>query len=226
VIGSAFNYDTYLEELADALSMAMVSVEYRLAPEHPFPAAHHDCLDAALFALSPTGESQLGGPVKIIGGESAGGCLTVWVALALRDQHGIDVRSRINALVPTYGMFDMSITPSAWNHKRRAVLGKTEIFRFIEAAFGNCHFGDRKSAQVSPLYATLEGMPPALFMVGTEDPLYDDTVFMANRWHLSGNETKLMIWEGVAHAFTLFPMGDVTTEGKEELISFAKSNLK
>lgn len=198
----------------------MVSVDYRLAPENPFPASHHDCLDAALYALSPEGEVQLGGPLTVMGGESAGGSLTVWVATALRYRHDIDVRSRIKALVPSYGMFDMSITPSGWNHTRRCLLGKGELFKFIEATFGECHFGDRKSAQVSPLYADLADMPPALFMIGTEDPLYDDSVFMANRWHLAGNECKLRIWKAIPHAFTLFPMGDVTREGKQEMIDF------
>jgi acetyl esterase len=205
--------------------MTVVSVEYRLAPEHPYPTGQNDCLDAALFALSVEGESRLGGPTRILGGESAGAYLTVWVALALRDQYDMDVRSKIAALVPSYGLFDMTYTPSVMNHKRRALLGKEETLGFVEAEFGKVPFAERKNAQVSPLFADLSGMPPALFMVGTEDPLLDDSVFMASRWSLAENETELRIFQGACHAFTLFPMGELTQEGNDAIIKFISSKL-
>jgi acetyl esterase len=211
--------------MANSLSMVVVSVEYRLAPEHPYPTGQHDSLDAAIFALSPEGEIQLGGPLRILGGESAGGYLTVWVALALRDRHGVDVRVKIAALVPTYGLFDMSYTPSVLSHKRRALLGKEETTAFVEAEFGRIPLAKRKSPEVSPLFADLSGMPPALFIVGTEDPLLDDSVIMASRWSLAGNVAELRIFPGACHGFTLFPMGELTKDGNDTIIKFVSSKL-
>lgn len=89
----------------------MASVEYRLAPEHPFPAGRDDCVDVALFALSAQGISALGDPLRVLGGESAGAWFAVAVALELRDKHEIDVKSQIAAICAGYGIYDLSYTP-------------------------------------------------------------------------------------------------------------------
>jgi acetyl esterase/lipase len=64
---------------------------------------------------------------------------------------------------------------------------------------------DRRNPDISPLYASLHGMPPALFSVGTADALLDDTLFMHARWLAAGNAAELAIYPGGAHGFTLFP---------------------
>ncbi len=64
---------------------------------------------------------------------------------------------------------------------------------------------DRRVPDISPLYADLKGLCPALFSVGTQDALLDDTLFMHARWIAAGNETELEIYPGGAHGFTLFP---------------------
>ena len=63
---------------------------------------------------------------------------------------------------------------------------------------------DRRDPQISPLYADLKGLPPALFSVGTRDLLLDDTLFMAARWASSGNRHDLAIWPGGCHVFIRF----------------------
>ena len=65
----------------------------------------------------------------------------------------------------------------------------------------------RRDPDLSPLYADLHDLPPALFTVGTLDPLIDDTMFMEARWRAAGNETTLRVWPEAIHAFTQFPIG-------------------
>ncbi|KAH8819261.1 putative carboxylesterase [Xylogone sp. PMI_703] len=222
VIGGNASYDTYLTKLSEALGLTMVSVEYRLAPENPYPAGRNDAVDAALYALSETGVNTLGAPLKVLGGESAGGWFAVAVALALRDEHGIDVKSQLAAVCAGYGIFDLTYTPSVFNHKRAIVLSKKDTFAFMEAAFGHIPVAERKTKEISPLYADLGNMPPAHFLVGTIEPLLDDSIFMAVKWQAAGNEAQLDIVDGGCHAFTLIPMGDATEEGLQRLISFVQ----
>jgi acetyl esterase/lipase len=204
----------------------MVSVEYRLAPEHAFPAPLHDCVDAALYALSATGEKELGAPLKVLGGESAGGWLAVSTGLALRRDHGVDVRSKLDAIVAGYGIFDLTYTPSLLSHTRNIVLSKEGMMDFCEAGFSHIPMAQRKDPLVSPLYADLGEMPAALFLTGNIEPLLDDSVFMAAKWQQAGNETELSVVEGACHAFTIIPMGDATAEGLNVIVRFLQKNLQ
>ncbi|CZR69047.1 related to lipase/esterase [Phialocephala subalpina] len=226
VIGSAASHDTLLGNIATELSLVVVSVEYRLATEFVFPSMGEDCLDAALFALSDEGEKTLGGPLTFMGGESAGGYLTIWTAIRLRER-GIDVRKHIKALAPTYGIFDLTYTSSVRAHKRRAVMGASDTFKYIDAAFppSQFPFEERKKGIWSPLYDDLHDLPPAIFVVGTADPLLDDSVFMASKWSLAGNTAKLVIVPEAIHGFTLFPLGEITEEGNAEILSFLKQYI-
>lgn len=226
VIGSNASYDHYLTTLSNSLCLTMVSVEYRLAPENPFPACLNDCTDAALYALTHIGERELGAPLKILGGESAGGWLAVSTALELRRDHGVNLQTRFDAIVTGYGIFDLTYTPSLLQHKRDIVLSRQGMMDFVEAAFGNIPQSKRKEPIISPLYADLHQMPPALFLTGDIEPLMDDSLFMAARWKNAGNTTDLQIIRGACHAFTIIEMGDATMEGLNIVIDFVKSKLR
>lgn len=208
------------------MGLTVASVDYRLAPEHLHPAGYNDAVDAALFALSDDGVKQLGAQLRVLGGESAGGWFAVAVALALRDKHGVDLKSQIHAICAGYGIFDLTYTPSCLNHKRNIVLSSDLMQRFVEAGFGHVPMAQRKTPEVSPLYADLENMSPAQFLVGDIEPLLDDSLFMAAKWKNAGNETDLHVVSGGCHAFTLIPMGDATEEGLKSVISFVKKHLK
>lgn len=97
--------------------------------------------------------------------------------------------------------------------------------RFVDTAFPDVRGEARKDGSVSSLYADLRGMPPALFLCGTEDPLVDDSVFMGCKWALARNESEVVLVPGAWHAFTLIPAGKVTEEGLGELVRFAKKYL-
>lgn len=202
--------------------MNVASVEYRLAPEHPYPAAFDDALDATVFALSDEGEKILGGPLKVLMGESAGGCIASWVALALRDRLQIDVRSRLSAIVASYPVCDLSLTPSCINHQREAVLSSDGMRRFVDVAFPGMSATDLKQPEVSPVYNDLERMPPSLWLCGTEDLLIDDSVLMSWRWASAGNDSTLCLIPGAWHGFTILPAGEITDDGHAEIEEFLK----
>jgi acetyl esterase/lipase len=82
----------------------------------------------------------------------------------------------------------------------------------------------RADPDVSPLYADLRGLPPALFSVGTLDPLLDDSLFMAARWRAAGNRAELVVYPGGVHAFTAFPI-PLATSANLRMLAFLKDAL-
>ena len=112
-----------------------------------------------------------------IGGASAGGNLVAVTLQRLRDRH--DAARRFVAANMQFGVYDLSGTPSQINLGRVA---------FRDLYLPTTPASQRKVADISPLYGDLRGMPPALFTVGTLDYLYDDSLFMAARWHAAGKK--------------------------------------
>ena len=200
VLGGADMQDPMLERLADNTGQAVVAVEYRLAPEHPYPAGPDDCEAAALW-LVQNGGREFGTDVLTVGGESAGGHLTAVTILRMRDRHGYAGFRGANLV---YGAFDLGMTPSQRQFgDTRLVLRTRDMQQFYNAFLPA--ITERRDPDISPLYADLKGLCPALFSVGTKDALLDDTLFMHARWVAAGNPAELAIYPGGAHGFTLFP---------------------
>lgn len=203
-LGGAHHLDDRNEQMARTCRVAVMSIDYRLAPEDPYPAGPDDCEAAALW-LMENSESEFGTSRLLIGGESAGGHLSAVTLLRLRDRHGVLPFSAANLV---YGAFDLRFTPSGRNWGNRPVVISTPIMEFFAVGFAGHH--DLTDPDISPLFADLAGMPPALFTVGTADPLLDDSLFMAARWRQAGNETELSVVQDAFHAFDYFPtpLGD------------------
>ncbi len=200
VLGSADQQDPMLERIADETDLTVVSVEYRLAPEHPYPAGPDDC-EAAAAWLVKHAKREFGSDVLTIGGESAGGHLAAVTLLRMRDRYGYTGFRGANLV---YGAYDLSMTPSQRAFgDRRLVLRTIDMQQFYNAFLPTVT--DRRVPDISPLYADLKGLCSALFSVGTLDGLLDDTLFMHARWIAAGNEAELAIYPGGAHGFTLFP---------------------
>jgi len=198
--GSADQDDPRLDRLAANLGLACVSVEYRLAPENPYPAAPDDCEAAALWLVGEA-KARFGVERLLIGGESAGAHLAVVTLLRLRDRHGLTPFSRANL---TAGCFDLGLTPSARSFQPKGlVLGARDLRMFVAQYLQGGE--DRQAADVSPLYGDLAGLPPAIFTVGGRDPLVDDTLFMAARWTAAGNPAELAVWPGSPHVHIALP---------------------
>ncbi len=199
VLGAADLQDPGLKAAADATGFTMVSVDYRLAPEHPYPAGPDDCEDAALWLLE-----RFSGR-RVIGGESSGAQLAAVTLLRLRDRHGIDVREAFAGVNLVFGPFDLTGTPSRhlWGD-RELILSSPEMDWFADCYLPGMPDHERRAPDVSPLFADLTGLPPALFTCGTLDPLLDDTLFMEARWRTAGNETTLSLYPEAAHGFVAF----------------------
>jgi acetyl esterase/lipase len=197
VFGSADQDDPALERTADATGLAVVSVEYRLAPAHPYPAAWDDC-EAAAAWLATSVKAEFGGGALAIGGESAGATLAVPVLVRMRDKHGFTGFQAANL---SYGNYDTSGSPSQhWNGMNRYLIDEAAI-----AMCSNAYAPDvsmRRDPDLSAVYADLENMPPALFSVGTLDPFLDDSLFVYARWIAAGNEAELAVYPGAPHGFT------------------------
>jgi acetyl esterase len=199
-LGTFDQDDPRLERLAGELGFACLSVDYRLAPENPYPAGPDDCETAALW-VAREAAARFGTDRLLIGGESAGAHLAAVTLVRLRERHGLTPFARANL---TAGSFDLGLTPSARLFgDQKLVLGTRDIRMFAANFLQNGE--DLSDPDVSPLYADLSGLPPAIFTVGTRDPLVDDTLFMAARWAAAGNEAELSVWPGSAHVFTSLP---------------------
>ncbi len=220
VIGGADMQDTMLLALADHAQVAVISVHYRLAPEHPYPAAPDDCEAAALWLLDHCmdvyGTGQL-----FMGGESAGAHLCAVTLLRLRRRLGVCPFSCANF---NFGLFDMGLTPSARAFGDERLFLRTLDMVQFRAAFlpGEQNLQD---PDISPLYGDLQNLCPALFTIGTRDALLDDSLFMHARWLAAGNTGHLDVYPGAPHAF--FRLGDAHAQSSiAQQIQFILSQLK
>jgi acetyl esterase/lipase len=193
VMGAPEMDDAGNAALAKHAHVATVATSYRLAPEHPYPTGPADCEAAALWLLA-NAKREFGVERLIIGGGSAGANLAAVTLLRLRDRH--QSAGRFAAANLVFGVYDVSGTPS---QLRQGMAGFRDLYlpQHDTAA--------RKHPDISPLYADLSGLPPALFTVGTADYLYDDSLFMALRWRAAGNEAELAVYPESVHGFTVFP---------------------
>lgn len=198
VMGAAHHSDIRNWQIARHCSLAVVTPDYRLAPENPHPAALDDCEALALWLLEHA-SADFGSDRLLIGGESAGANLAVGVQMRLRDRHGY----RFAGASHLFGWFDVGLSPSARAWGDRELILSTP---FLEE-MARCYV-DRarhREPEISPLYANLEGLGSAQFTVGTLDPLLDDTLFMYARWLAAGNPARIAVFPGAVHAFTGIP---------------------
>lgn len=214
VSGGADMQDWLLKGVSDRCNALAISVEYRLAPEHPHPAALDDAEAAALWLVQHA-RAEFGTERLMIGGESAGAQLAVSTLLRLRDRHGFAGFSAANL---NYGQFDLGLTPSARNSgERSTVMNNARLARRVAALFAGGR--DLRDPEVSPLYAELHDLPPALFTVGTLDPFLDDSLFMHARWLAAGNASELAAYPGCVHGFNFYPIA-VARRSFEQQVEF------
>jgi acetyl esterase/lipase len=198
-IGTPEENDWFNDLFASTCHIAVVSVDYRLAPENPYPAGLEDCVAAAQW-LDEHVEAEFGTDRLLVAGYSAGAHLAAQTLLRLRDQDPAAF-ARFAAANLVYGPYDISQTPSQrYADDDTLILTRDWLTGFLNNTFA----GDpeaRRDPSVSPLYADLTGMPPALFTVGTLDPLLDDSLFMAARWTAAGSHADLDVWQDAVHGF-------------------------
>lgn len=187
-LGSAADHDSWNRALSDALDAVVVGVDYRLAPEHPWPAAPDDCEVAARW-LVENATAQFGTDRLVLVGFSAGSTLAMTTLLRLRETGLAD---RFCGAALHFGTYDLSSTTPAG----RLIADEY----FLEAYVG--HVVDRTLPDISPLFGTLSGLPPMTLVVGSEDVLLDDNTAMAQQLSRAGNDVDLRVYPASPHGFT------------------------
>jgi len=218
-LGAAHHSDVGNENLARACGVATVSVDYRLAPENPYPAGPDDC-EAAACWLADHASTEFGTDRICIGGESAGAHLAAVTMLRMRDRHGYTGFAAANLV---YGQYDMRGTPGlrAWGNRPLVLNDKVMAF-FSEGFLPDAAL--REDPDACPFLADLTDMPPALFTVGTLDPLLEDSIFMHGRWVATGNRAELAIYPGGIHAFDAFPI-PIASQARNRMHGFLAAYL-
>ena len=218
VTGSALTHRMMCALLAKATGAKVLVPDYRLAPEHPFPAALEDTLKVYRWLLAQ-GYSSAN---IIIAGDSAGGGLSVAATLALRDA-GASLPAAVVCLSPW-----ADLTLKGQSHltkaKSEAVL-RTEVLR----EWASCYTDESNlnNPLVSPVYADFHGFPPLLIEVGSEEILLDDARMLADKANADGVDVTLNIWDGMWHVWQA--LGDVIPENKkafEEIGQFVRDQFE
>lgn len=207
--------DSLLKFYADTTGCAAVSIGYRLAPEHPWPAPVEDCEDAVEW-LARNAEEEFGGPLAFIGGESAGGHLSLVSCYHLL--RTLPTFTLLGGLVLHFPATDLTHLPSAFSIPNAPILTRKDIQNFLGAFVPNLSAAEIKNPRISPLYQDLSEfkgrLPRALITCGTQDPLLDDSVFMAAKWQMAGAEAVLRIYTGAVHGFVAFPREMLSLAGE------------
>ncbi len=195
-VGSVATHASLCRHLAHLAHVAVLSVDYRLAPEHKFPTAVNDAWDALqwLHAQAPAWGLD---PTRIaIGGDSAGGTLSIVTALQARDA-GLPLRLQL-LFYP--GCAAHQDTPSHQTYAHGFVLEQASITWFFNQYIRTP--ADRDDWRFSPLNAPdLEGAAPVWMGLAECDPLVDEGVMMADRFRMAGVPVDLEIYRGVTHEF-------------------------
>jgi acetyl esterase len=195
VVGDLDSHDWTCRMVANAAACAVVSVDYRLAPEHRFPAAFDDALAAAEWIVRNAARLRVDPARVSVGGDSAGGNLAAAVALALRDRGAIKLRAQIL----TYPIVDLT---AAYEDRFAAGVALTNggMRAYIEHYVPNAP--QQRDWRASPLHAaSLKGLPPALMILAGFDPLYAEGEAYAKRLAQDGVAVTVKRYPGQMHGF-------------------------
>lgn len=197
VIGDLDTHDHACRELSSGAECVVVSVDYRLGPEHRFPAAVDDSFAALQWVAQNCTEIGADPARLAVGGDSAGGNLAAVVALMARDAGGPDIAFQL--LI--YPAVDMRLdSPSIAENADGYVLTRDHMHWFRDHYLGED--GPRTDARVSPLLAeSHSGLPPALIITAEYDPLRDEGKAYADKLSAAGVETKHSLYDGMIHVF-------------------------
>jgi acetyl esterase/lipase len=193
-VGSVRSHRDLIARLCKASGARVLAIDYRLAPEHPFPAQLDDSLSAYSWLL----EQGILPENTAIAGESAGGGLTLSTMLALRDQGRAmpAAAALVSPWVDLEGRSESYVENRRYDFvTRRAIAAYTE--RFVPKH-------EMRHPMASPIHADLAGLPPTLVQVGEVESLRDEGVELSERIRQAGGNVTLEVWADMIHAFHVF----------------------
>lgn len=197
LIGTLDTYDALCRSLANRCHLTVVSVDYRLAPEYPHPAAVHDCRDVAQWVIANHKDPDIPRGPLVVAGDSAGGNLAAVLALLARDGG----HPPIAAQVLIYPITDASMSTASFQDNGRGYFLTADDM----AAYWDGYVGARRATldpTFSPLHAhELSRLPPALVITAEYDPLRDEGEQYAERLRHAGVPVRLHRFDGLVHGF-------------------------
>ena len=194
--GSLPSWDAMLRELVRQSGVAALSVDYRLSPEHRFPVAFEEMVAMVRLAAHEGAEFGIDPTRLAVGGDSAGANLALAAALAVRDAG----QRELGFMLLIYGCFSTDTESPSWQRfGQGAGLSQTQMRWIWETYLERPE--QRDDWRASPIVANLAGLPPAHLIVGSLDPLLDDSHRLAARLKEAGVPHELTVYEGINHGF-------------------------
>ena len=217
MIGSPASHRHMVAAICQAADASALIIDYRLAPENPFPAAVNDAVTAYKWLLEQGSQANH----IVIAGDSAGGGLTVATLVSLRDE-GVALPAAAVCISPW-----VDLTNSAESYKTKAaddpLLTKEKIDlmaqSYLQGQMANIPLA-------SPVFADLEGLPPILIQVGTDEILFDDAKNLESRAREAKVEVTLQVWDDMIHVWHYF--FPALTDAREAIVKigeFVKTNV-
>jgi acetyl esterase/lipase len=191
-LGGPSTYRHFTWRIAAKARARVFVLDYRLAPEHPFPAALDDALSAYRWLLTQEARA------RFVMGDSSGGGLTLALLLKLRDD-GLPLPVATVALSP---WTDLALTGESLKQNAASdpMLNVEDLPRIAADYFASA---DPRNPYISPLYGDPAGLPPTLFQVGSDEILRDDSVRMAHAMQCAGCRVELQVWKDMPHVWQL-----------------------
>lgn len=202
ILGDNRNLLNEMLDWVQELQIVLVSVEYRLAPEHPYPAPIDDVYAGLLWTARHAADLGIDPDRIVVAGASAGGGLTAAVALLARDQAGPNLAGQLLACPM---LDDRNVTPSSFQMAGLGVWDRTSNETGWTALLGQHRGGANVSRYAAPARAEdLSGLPPMFIDVGSAETFRDEVVAYATRVWQAGGQAELHVWPGGFHGFDAF----------------------
>ncbi|MFW5973928.1 MAG: alpha/beta hydrolase, partial [Natrialbaceae archaeon] len=221
VIGDLDTHDGPCRKLAAETGYPVVSVDYRLAPEHPFPAGLRDCYAALEWAAESSSDLGVDPERIVLAGDSAGGNLAAAVSMLSRDRGGPAVAAQV-LVYPATG--DATAT-AAYEENGEGYFLTTETMAWFHDLYIDDEIDDGNVYAHPRLAADLSGLPPATVVTAGFDPLRDDGVAYANRLAEAGVPVEHRNYEGMIHGFFNMIAEPVNLDAAHDAYEFIAAQL-
>lgn len=217
VFGNPDDSIPYVIDFVIAFQAVVIIPQYRLAPEHPYPAALEDGYDTLTWVFEHAQSLHIDRQKIIVSGGSAGGNLALAVSLKSRDQQG----PKVAAILPLYPMLDAKARPFHKNFTSPAIWNCEKNKKSWDAYLSTV---DMLPNYASPLYANVELLPPIYTFIGTQDLFYEEVCEFINKLRQAKVQVQFDIYEGCIHGFDLEQI-PIAFKAKKRLLNITKKLL-